>query len=176
VNFLADAQARADFVALLARLGHDTITVQSLGLHLEPDEHLVAEARARGRIFLSFDNFRGETGRRVAIEIHEHGGKVIQFAGGPQQPPERSLGRFLFHMPDWQPFLEKNDGLVYLSDVRGTCSMHAREEIKAILNKSQRQLFEDYLASHAQSRATPRFRRRRPPPTEQSNLPLSDGA
>jgi len=176
VNFLADAQARADFVALLVRLGHDAITVQSLGLELLPDERLVAEARARGRIFLSFDNFRGETGRRVAIEIHERGGKVIQFGGGPQQSPERSLGRFLFHMPDWQPFLEKSDGLVYLSDVRGTCSMHAREEIKAILSKSQRQLFEEYLTARAEGRGTPRTRRRRPSPAEQTDLPLSDGA
>jgi hypothetical protein len=91
VNFLADAQARADFVALLARLGHDTITVQSLGLHLEPDEHLVAEARARGRIFLSFDNFRGETGRRVAIEIHRSSTRVSANSSRITSPPTRKV-------------------------------------------------------------------------------------
>ena len=176
MNFLADAQTRADFVALLTKLGYDTATVQQLGRQLEPDEQLVAEARARDRIFLSFGNFRGETGRRVTIEIHERGGKVIQFGGGPQQLPERSLGRFLFHLPEWKPFLEKNDGLVYLSDTRGTYSMHAQDDIKAILSKSQRQLFEEYLASRMEVRAVPRSRRRRPPPAGQSHLPLSDGA
>lgn len=175
MKFLADVQARADFVALLRKLDYDVETVQQHRLELEEDARLIAESRSRDRVFLSFDNFRGETGRRVAIEIHERGGKVIQFGGGPQQAPERSLGRFLFHLPEWLPFLEHSDGLVYLSDLRGNCTVHPRDKIDAILSKSERRLFDEYIASRTQARSAPRRRQRRGPPPQQSPLELGEG-
>jgi hypothetical protein len=177
VKVLTDAQTSSIFVDMLRGLGWDVETVHQHGLSNEKhDERLVAFARRRGCIFISFDKFGAAVAVDVAKEIYEHGGKVIRIGGGPQQPPTRALGRLLFHMDEWQPFLEQNDGLVILSDLKNPCKKHARAEIRDIIRRSDQPLFDEYLRSLEERRNRPRPRRRRATRPGQSDLPLSDGA
>lgn len=165
MRFLTDAQASQRFVTLLRALGFDVETVHEHGWGTEPDdEKLVGQARQLGRIFVSFDEFGGDVAVRVAQEIHEYGGRVLRILGGPEQQPERALGRFLFHLPDWQPFLERNDGLVILSDLKNSCRMHLRTEIRAIIRRSNQPMFDEYLRSLAERQRRPRTSRRKVPP------------
>jgi len=111
VKFLTDAQTSVILVRLLRKLGWDVETVYEHGIDKEPDDsRLVGWAHAHERVFVTFDLLRNESGERVARQIRDVGGKVITVFGGPDQPVERALGRLLFHQPEWEPFLEKNDG------------------------------------------------------------------
>jgi hypothetical protein len=177
VKLLTDAQTSVIFVNMLRALGWDVQTVHEHGLGNEKhDERLVAYAHRHGCVFVSFDKFGAQVAVRVAQEIHERGGKVIRIDGGPQQPQERALGRFLFHLPDWQPFLERNDGLVILSDLKNPCKMYPRSDIRLMIRRSDQPQFDAYLKQLEERRVRPRKPRPRPVPPDQPDLPLSSGA
>ena len=55
----------------------------------------MAYAHKRGRVFLTFDLLRGESGALVAKQICEFGGRVLKVVGGPEQDAYRAVGRIL---------------------------------------------------------------------------------
>src|ERR1700674_640409 len=89
----------------------------------------------QGDNYLSFDQHRGQAGVDVATELKERGGRLIRIGGGPQQKPERALGRFLFHYPEWYPLLEKYEGKIEISDTKNNCMFYPRGESRIELRR-----------------------------------------
>lgn len=174
MKFLTDAQVNFLIVQMLRAIGWVVETVYEHGLDREKDDaRLVAWAREHGFVFLSFDEFRGQTRVSVAEELRERGGRVITVGGGPDQPPERALGRLLFHYPEWFPFLQANEGRVHISDTKHNCRTYPRDAVTAEIHVSREPQFQAYLDRREAARQTPRPRRNRTrkTPTEQHDLP-----
>ena len=109
------------------------------------DAHQLTAARDLNRILVTFDIFRGKSGAEVAAELQLHGGKVVQIAGGPQQSTYRACAKLLWHFNEWMAFLEGNDGVVILSDLRQTPRLYTVEEYnQRTVTTSMRQYFEEY--------------------------------
>jgi hypothetical protein len=176
LNFLTDAQTNIRVVEMLRALGWHMETVYEHGLGNEPaDERLVAWARDHGFVFLTFDYFRGMTRPRVMAELRERGGKVLQVLGGPEQPPERAVGRLLFHFPDWSPSLDSQDGLAVISDIRHNCKFFPAAELRVEARAEPERQFEEYLRRRTEAETRPlKPRARRRAAKEQADLPLED--
>jgi hypothetical protein len=177
VKYLTDSQTSALFVALLLRLGWDVETVYQHGIDKEPEDYRVLGwARAQQRTLITFDQLRGQPGIDVLRELRDRGGKLIQVGGGPQQAPERALGRLLFHYPDWHPWLEQRDGRVQISDTKHNCRMFGRREPSPRLRKTDDAQFDPYLDARAEARKRPikRIRRRVKVQPEQGGMMLYD--
>lgn len=177
MKFLTDAQTRQKFVEMLRRLGHEVTTAKEQGLHREKDYRLVAWAHSLGHMFITFDALRGQSGMEVAREIKTNGGRVIYIGGGPEQEPERALGRFLFHWPEWFPHLREHSGLVEISDTKHNIRWYPASRIQQRVRKAHRPAFDEYLKKRAEARMKPlkRSRRRRAHP-QQPALDTLDGA
>ncbi|MBI4310187.1 MAG: hypothetical protein HY681_00270 [Chloroflexi bacterium] len=102
-------------------------------------------ANELGRIFLSFDKFKGNDGAEVAAELKLHGGKVLQIIGGPQQAIYRSCAKLLWHFEDWMNFLQTSDGVVILSDLNRAPTLYTVDEYdQKTVAARNRPYFEDY--------------------------------
>lgn len=168
--------ASAKFVEHLRWLRWEVETVYEHGIDKEKDDaRLIAWARALGFVFLSFDMFRADQGVRVAEEIRLRGGKVIVIAGGPNQPVERSLGKLLFHHPQWHADLSREDGWVQLGDIGASIKFFSRSAIQERHIQVQGEQLDPYLERRATGG---RERRARPRtvPKEQGDLNLPGGA
>ena len=139
------------------RKARPTIPVTSCGIH----------ARDLGRVFLTFDQLRGQSGARVAAELILRGGKVVQIRNGPEQPLMKALGRLLFHYPEWQPFLVKRDGVAVVSDIRNHCKLYTPHGYSQTIRDLNRPHFDEYL-SHWEAKGVlpPRRRQRKPIPQQ----------
>ena len=166
----------AEFVQHLRWLRWEVETVYEHGVDKEKDDaRLIAWARTFGFVFLSFDKFRADQGIRVAEEIRLRGGKVIVIAGGPNQPVERSLGKLLFHHPQWHADLSLEDGWVKLGDIGASIKFTSR----SALQERHIQLRGEQLNPYLERRAAggrKRSPKRRKVPKEQGNLYLPGGA
>jgi hypothetical protein len=176
LNFLTDAQTNLRVVEMLRALAWHVETVYEHGLGAEPaDERLVAWARELGFVFLTFDYFRGTTRPRVMAELREQGGKVLQVLGGPEQLPERAVGRLLFHYQDWFPHLDTQDGLAVISDIRHNCKFFPAAELHAEARVEPERQFEGYLQQRQEAKSRPmKPRARRRTAQGQTDLPLED--
>ena len=118
MKYLTDAQFPQPLVDLLRKIDWDVRTAFEEGTEGEADDsqHII-HSRDLGRVFVTFDLLRGQSGARVAAELILRGGKVVQIRNGPGQPLMKALGRLLFHYPEWQPFLAKGDGVAVVSDI-----------------------------------------------------------
>ena len=176
MKFLTDAQVNAVVVGMLRALDWHVETVYEHGLAAEPaDERLVAWAREHGFVFLTFDQFRGMTRPRVMTELHERGGKVLQVLGGPEQPPERAVGRILFHHPDWSAWLEGQDGLAVIGDIRRNPRFFSVSELRVEAHAEPERQFEPYLRKQAEAKTQPlKPRARRRAAKEQAGMPLGE--
>jgi hypothetical protein len=161
---------------MLRAIGWEVHTVYEQGIEREKrDEILVAFARAMGCVFITFDDLRGAAGVAVGREVKRRGGKVIVIGGGPDQPPERALGRLLFHWPEWHPFLEKHDGRVNISDTKHSAKLLPRSKMQAEIRPTGHPAFDRYLVERVQARTRPSTRRRvRKPNPTQSEMELGN--
>ncbi len=109
---------------------------------------------------------------RIAAELRDHGGRVIRIGGGPEQPVERAIGKFLFHYPEWSPWLEVNEGKVEIMDVAQRLRMRTRDDIHVEIRSIEGQQCEPYLDEKKKARRRPlkRGRRQRKPQPEQGAL------
>lgn len=162
MKFLTDAQTNILVVRMLQAIGWEVETVYDHGLDHEPDDaRLVAWARDHGFVLLSFDEFRKDTRIRVDAELRERGGRVITVGGGPQQPPERAVGRLLFHHPEWYPWLSATEGRVHISDTKHNSRMLARGQERSELKVEHEPHFDAYLQRRAATRQGRSTRRRK---------------
>jgi hypothetical protein len=146
LKFLTDTQTNAVVVDMLRKLGWDVETVyQHKREAVKDDADHVAYARSIERVFATFDKLRGTVGYQVAEEIKKNGGKVLAVGGGPEQLPERAVGRMLFHYPDWHPFLERNDGKADIRDLKHDCKLTRRLDMVATVEVSPQPNFDPYL-------------------------------
>jgi hypothetical protein len=176
VKFLTDAQTNFIFVDQLRKLGFDVETVYEHGVHKEKaDERLVAWARTFGLVFVTFDQLRAETGVRVHEEIRLRGGKLIMIGGGPQQPVNRALGKFLFYHEEWYPRLSNEDGKFRIHDIKKSFEWKSRADLQQLFVKANPQHFDQFLQRRAAGQPT-RRRSRRQTPQEQSHMHIPSGA
>ena len=164
MKFLTDAQVNAHVVRMLRALGWQVETVEEHGIaDSSPDEWLVAWARERGFVFLTFDAFSGMTRAKVMAELRGNGGKVLQVHGGPEQPPERAVGRMLFHYPEWFPWLKEHDGLATLSDIKHNCKLFPAKDLGSQMRTLPEPPFDRYLEQRNRNKSLsqkPRIRQR----------------
>ena len=117
MNLLTDSQVPQPFTVLLRAVGTelgwkvDTVYQHHIQ-HEKKDARIVAWGHANDFVIVTLDDLKAESGAEVAREIRDRGGRVIVISGGPQQPIERAVGKLLFHMEVWLPFLESGDGRV----------------------------------------------------------------
>lgn len=109
------------------------------------DSRHIIDSRGLGRVFMTFDLLRGQSGARVAAELILRGGKVVQIRNGPEQPIMKAAGRLLFHHPEWQPFLAKSDGVAVVSDIRNDCRLYTPDEYSQTIHDIARPHFDEYL-------------------------------
>ncbi|MCH7577096.1 MAG: DUF5615 family PIN-like protein [Chloroflexi bacterium] len=176
MKFLTDTQTSALFVKMLRDLGWDVETVYEHGIAQEKDDGvLVAFARTFDLVFVTFDLLQKEPGARVNREIRERGGKVITIFGGPDQPPERALGRLLFAHPDWYPFLEKHDGRVDIRDLKNP-KLLSRSKLRGGVRGTGEKQFNEYVDKREAAKKQPIRRRRRPKPVARQQSHMDIGA
>jgi len=177
MKFLTDAQARQAFAEMLKKLGHEVTTAAEQGLHKEKDDaRLVAWARIHNHTFITFDHLRGYSARDVAQEIKLNGGRVILIGGGPEQEPERALGKILYHWQTWSGYFEQEDGLVQISDLKKP-KFFPRSEIEYRVRGMDRPLLQEYVRERQEARKRPlkRSKRRKADP-QQQEFDVSGGA
>ena len=171
MKFLTDAQFPQPLVELLKKIDWDVRTAYEEGTEGEADDSRhVIHSRDLGRAFLTFDTFRAESGARVAAELILRGGKVVQIRGGPEQPLMKALGRLLFHHPEWQPFLAKNNGVAVVSDIRNPCKLYTPDEYSQTIRKLNRPHFDEYLRHWEAKGISPPRRRPRKQAAQQSHM------
>ena len=177
MKFYTDAQASRVFVDILRQLGWDVRTVYDQGTAREKQDYLhVQQATSLGRIFISFDYLRGESGAKVARELASNGGRVIKIGGGPDQSPLRAVGKLLFHHPDWEPFFRENDGFVDISDIKRNPRCYLPAAYLQRTDPTGAQQFIEYLQRRQERREErqrqPRARRPQIRPRDQSEMDL----
>ena len=171
MKFLTDAQFPQPLVELLRKLDWDVRTTFEEGMEDEADDsRLIIHSRDLGRVFLTFDLLRGQSGARVAAELILRGGKVIQIRNGPEQPLMKALGRLLFHYPEWQPFLTKGDGVAVISDIRNPCKLYTPQEYSQTIHDTSRPHFDEYLDYWKAKGIRPPRRRQRQRDSQQAQL------
>lgn len=174
LRFLTDTQTPQPLVEMLRALGWDVRTVYEEGTEEEQDDvnHLI-KARSLGRVLITFDQLRAESGARVAAELLLGGGKLIQITRDPAQDLHRALGRLLFHYPDWYPFLDVSHGVAVVSDINRNPRLYTPRQYSQTVSSSSKRHFEEYVAAWEVKRREPsRVRRRRLPSSEQTRLNL----
>ena len=150
------------FVGYLEGIGWDVRTVyQENKADEKVDAFLVAQARELDRIFLGFDRFKGISGAQVAAELTMRDGKVVQISRGPEQPLLRALGKLLFHHPEWEPFLKKNDGIVTLHDVNRAPKLLTPREYSQVISQTNLVHFHEYKQKWQSKQQAPKKRKYR---------------
>ncbi len=171
MRFLTDTQTNQRFVELLRKLEFDVRTAYDEDLAGKVEDYrLVRRANEQDRIFITFDGLKAEAGAKVARELRTRGGKVIKMRGGPDQDHYRALGRFLFHYPDWQPFLHTCDGVVVISDVKQSCITYTPTDYHQTYHQTDARQFELYLAKRKAKPYRPRGRRKKITPAIQAPM------
>jgi len=112
-RLLVDADVNPNLTQYLRAVGFNVLFATKVKVNYRDDVAVVKWARRHNRIVVAHDKYRDKrTKIRVCQEVYEHGGRVIQIAGGPQQHPLTSVGKILTHRDDWVKFFQDNDGMV----------------------------------------------------------------
>ncbi|MBI4322304.1 MAG: hypothetical protein HY675_27745 [Chloroflexi bacterium] len=153
----------------LRKLEWDVQTAHEAGMaHKIVEDQLVHYATTQERIFLTFDELRGEHGERVSRELRENGGKVIKVGGGPAQDPYRAVGKLLFHYPVWHAFFNAQDGVAAVEDLKG-CKTFRPDEYHHKYHSTDARQFDAYLeARKKQTRARPKRKKKPADPSQLS--------
>lgn len=171
MKLLADWQCRVSVEETLRQLGWDIIAARDTGLpDTAADYELVAYAHSMGRVFLTFDKLRGESGALVAKQFREFGGRVLKVQGGPQQDTYQAVGRILFHYSKWASFLTEENGVADLSDLR-QCKLFTSSGYLQLAYRTGAKQFEDYLTRKRKDRSD-RGKSRRTTPNDQGRMDL----
>jgi hypothetical protein len=153
--------------------------LRKLGWHVETaydadlngkvaDVNLLRHARRNYRIYLTFDDLRGESGENVGRELRTNGGNMIQIRGGADQDEHRITGKILFHYPDWRPFQARTEGVTVISDVKHNCMNYAPENWHHKFHKLDAEQFTAYLERQKRKPYKPRPHREKISPDQLS--------
>jgi hypothetical protein len=146
VKFLTDSNVRFSLVELLRKLDHQVALADEQGFMGDKEDwRLVSWVRIHNHVLLTHDEFRGDSGLQVAQELRMNGGRVIYIAGGPEQEPERALGKLYFHWHEWQDYFKQEDGIVHLQDTRRPLLWFPRSQLQPFLRPMHVPIFEAYV-------------------------------
>ena len=176
MRFLTDIQTKLSVAKMLRDLGHEVLLAADQGLHGQGDGTVVECGHALGCVVITHDELHGQDGVDVARQIHTHGGKVICVHGGPDQEPEQSVGRILFHWHEWYPRLSKWDGLVEIGDLRQRTKWYSHSMIHMRMRESDKPAFEKYLKKKVDDRHKPLARRTKKIPHQQREWDIDSGS
>ena len=152
-------------------LGWDIETAYEAGLAGKHDDvDLLVHARQNNRIYVTFDELKGQQGPRVARELRRNGGKIVQIRGGADKDKYRITGKLLFHYPDWYPFLTTKNGVSVIADIKKDCVNYTPKQWHQKFHKVDANQFTPYIIRRSQRPYRPRPRKRKPPPSEQGLL------
>ena len=164
---LTDTHTSERVVELLRQLGWDIKTAYQAGLAGKLlDTNLLIYARGENRIYLTFDELRGEAGVIIGQELRKHGGNMILIHGGGEQDKYRIVGKILFHYPDWYKFQIKNDGVTIISDIKANCRNYTPAEWHHKINSLDAEQFTAYLKKHRQKPYKQRTHKRTSSPNQ----------
>lgn len=165
-----DASVDARFTTMLSRLGWDVKTAQQAGLTGKiPDVKWVIYARKHHRIAITFDELRGQHGEEVSRELRRRGGKIVRVSGSSD--PFRSIGKLLYHYPNWYRFLKDNNGVSVIHDINPQrCKNFTPEEYHHTCHPTDAKLFEEYLKKRRKRPYHPRKRKQHPADPSQGML------
>jgi hypothetical protein len=161
---------------MLRDLGHEVLLAAEQGLHGQGDGTIVNCGYALDCIVITHDLLHGEHGVEVARQIRTRGGKVICVHGGPDQEPEQSVGRILFHWHEWYPRLSKWDGLVEIGDLRHPTKWYPRSKIHTRIRETDQPAFEQYLRKKAEERHKPLVQRKKKVARQQRQWDIGSGS
>lgn len=158
---------------MLRKLDWEVATVyEHPPLDLEKDDsQILSWATRHGLILITYDKLRGDAHLRIGRELRRNGGHLIGIGGSPSQPPERSVGKLLFHHDKWSAFFADSEGKVNLHNLQNYKPIKRDdmiEESVALLNDKQ---FEAYLEKRMKAKTKPIKKRARKIPSEQYSLP-----
>jgi hypothetical protein len=158
-------------VELLECLGWDIETAREAKLEGKvADYKLLRHARENNRIYVTFDELKGEHGHAVGKELRRRGGSMVQIHGGADQNKFRIVGKILFHFPEWYPFRIKKDGVSVISDTKNNCQDYSPEEWRRKINHKKAEQFTRYLKRIKNKPYKPRGHRKKQSSILQSRL------
>lgn len=154
----------------MRQLGWNVETAQEASLTGKIDDVVwVRYARNHDRIAITFDELRAEQGVKISRELLRKGGRIIRIQGGPEQDKYRAVGKLLFHYPDWHPFLNENNGVSIIADVRtASCNNYTPGQYHQRFYSTRAKQFIKYLQKRRQRPYKSRPRKRKPLPDELS--------
>lgn len=100
----------------LAAIDELGLRIQATSVHeidrsgLTDKEQLVF-ARANGYVLLTCDMYRHRDGQELRAEFATNGGRIIQIRGGPAQPIQEAVAKFLIHYGKWEKEHSDVDGI-----------------------------------------------------------------
>lgn len=166
MRFFTDSMTSRRVVEMLRQLGADVLTVYEHGTATEKDDFKhVRTARDLGRIFITHDKLRAQSGVDVARELTEYGGKLIHISRGPEQSPYRTVGKLWFHQPTWEPFLLEHDGLVDIGDLKANPKCYLPGDYLHRADPTNAPQFIEFLQQKQDRREERRRQPRTPRPT-----------
>ena len=114
-RLLLDADVNVDLEPLLRAVGF-RVEFAFRVANVRRDRDILRWARRHRSFYVCHDKFSDKQTRlEIYPEIYDHGGKVIQITGGPQQNVYTSLGKLLVHREKWVEWFQSNEGIVTLS-------------------------------------------------------------
>lgn len=153
---------------MLRKLDWDIETAYQAGLAGKVlDVNLLKYARGNNRIYLTFDELRGQHGRDIGRELRKYGGNMVQIRGGDDEDKYHIIGKLLFYYPDWYPFQIKHDGVSVISDLKKNCVNYTPEGWHQKFHKVDAAQFAEYLKKQKLKPYKRRPRRRVSSPDQQ---------
>ncbi len=114
-RLLLDTDVNANIIRYLRAIRFDVLFAVKVKVNTRDDGAIVEWARKHNRILVCHDKYKNREHKiRVFQEIYEHGGQVIQIAGGSDQNILTSLGKILANREEWVEFFKENDGVALL--------------------------------------------------------------
>ena len=114
-RLLLDTDVNANIIRYLRAIRFDVLFAVKVKVDIRDDGAIVEWSRKHNRILVTHDKYKNRGHKiRVFQEIYEHGGHVIQIAGGPDQDVFTSLGKIIVNREEWVKFFNDNDGVAFL--------------------------------------------------------------
>ena len=155
-------------VAAIEELGLrlDVTSVHEIGRSGLTDKEQLIFARNNGYVLMTCDRYRHRDGQELRAEFASHGGRIIQIRGGPTQPIQEAVAKFLINYGKWEMQHSKVDGITAFQGAN-PFRFRSPEQFTPSLSYTGDQQLTGYESRPAQPR---RSSRRVNPPHDQGEL------
>ena len=89
----------------------DATSVHDIGRSGLTDKEQLIFARNDGYVLLTCDRYRHRDGQELRAEFATNGGRIIQIRGGPAQPIQEAVAKFLINYGKWKMQHSNADGI-----------------------------------------------------------------